>query len=48
MNSTAGSISYLSISCLLAKLSELLIHRLGSPKCVVAEVPVSSDFIFLY
>ena len=32
---TAGLISYLSISYLLANLSELLSHSLGSPKCVV-------------
>ena len=29
---TAGLISYSSISYMLAKLSEILIHRLGSPK----------------
>ena len=29
---TAGLISYPSISYMLAKLSEILIHRLGSPK----------------
>ena len=41
---TAGLISYLSISYLLAKLSELLIHRLGSPKwCVVAGISVCPD-----
>ena len=40
---TAGLVSYLSISYLLADLSELLIDRLGSPKCVVAEVSVCSD-----
>ena len=37
---TAGLISNLSISYLLAKLSELLIHRLGSPKGVVTWVSV--------
>ena len=44
---TVSSMSYLSISYLLAKLSELLIHRLGSPKCVVADMSVCSD-IFSY
>ena len=43
---SAGLTSYLSISYLLAKLSELLIDRLGSPKCVVAEIPVCSDISF--
>ena len=43
---TAGLISYLSISYLLAKLSELLIHRFCSPKCVVAEISVCSDISF--
>ena len=41
---TAGLISYLSISYLLAELFELLIHRFCSPKCVVAELSVCSDF----
>ena len=40
---TAGLISYLSISYLLAKLSELLIHGLGSTECVVEEMSVCSD-----
>ena len=40
----SGLISYLSSSYLLTKLSELLIHRLGSPKCVVAKISVCSDF----
>ena len=40
---TAGLMSYLSISYLLANLSELLIHRLCSPKCVVTEIYVCSD-----
>ena len=45
---TAGLIiSYLSISYLLVKLSELLIHKLGSPKCVVAETAVCSDIFFI-
>ena len=43
---TAGLISYLSISYLLAKLSELLIHRFYSPKCVVADRSVCSDISF--
>ena len=37
---TARLISNLSISYLLIKLSELLIHRLGSPKGVVADISV--------
>ena len=45
-NATVCSISYLSILYLLAKLSELLIHRLGSPKCVVAGIYVCSDILF--
>ena len=40
---TAGLISYLSISYLLAKLSELLIHRFCSPTCVVVKISVCSD-----
>ena len=43
---TSCLISYLLISYLLAKLSELLIHRLGSPKCVVAGISVCSDILF--
>ena len=43
---TAGLISYLSISFLLAKLSELLIHRFCSHKCVVAEICAYSDISF--
>ena len=43
---TAGLISYLSISYLLAKFSELLIHLYCSPKCVVAEIYVCSDISF--
>ena len=35
---SAGLTSYLSISYQLAELSELLIHMLGSPKCVVAGI----------
>ena len=35
---SAGLISYLSISYMLAEVSELLIHRFGSPKCVVAGI----------
>ena len=43
---TAGLISYLSISYLLAKLSELFTHRLSSLTSVVAGISVSSN-IFL-
>ena len=43
---TAGLMSYLSISYLLAKLSKLLIHRFRSPKCVVAEIYVCSDISY--
>ena len=43
---SAGLISYLSISYLLAKLSELFIHRLGSPKCMVAGISVCTDIYF--
>ena len=48
-HATAGLISYLSISYLLAKVSELLIQRLGtsSHKCVVAEISVCSDIVFI-
>ena len=41
---SAGLTSYLSISYMLAELSELLIHRLGSPKCVVAGISEYSKF----
>ena len=41
---TAGLISTLSISYLLAKLSELLIHMIGSPKGVVAGISVCYFF----
>ena len=44
---TAGLISNLSISHLLAKLSELLMHRLGSPKGVVAGISVCLDIFFI-
>ena len=43
---TAGLLSYLSILYLSAKLSELLVHRLGGPKCVVAGISVCSDIFF--
>ena len=43
---TAGLIFYLSISYMLAKLSELLIHRFCGAKCVVAEISVCSDISF--
>ena len=44
---TAGLISYSSISYVLAQLPELLIHRLGSPKCVVAGISGCSDIIVI-
>ena len=44
---TAGLISCLSISYMLAKLSELLIHRLCSPKYVVAGLSVCSIYFSL-
>ena len=45
---TAGLISnYLTISYLLAKLSELLIHWFCTPKRVVAGLSVCSNIIFL-
>ena len=44
---SAGLTSHLSISYLLAELSELLIHRLGSPKCVVAGISVCSNVFFI-
>ena len=44
---SAGLTSHLSISYLLAKLSELLVHRLGSPKCVVAGISVCSNMLSL-
>ena len=40
---TAGLISYLSVVYLFAKLLELLIHRLGSPKCVVKGISGCSN-----
>ena len=43
----AGLTSHLSILYLLAELSELLIHRLGSPKCVVAVISVCSNIHFI-
>ena len=44
---TTASISYLSILYLLAKLSLLLIHRLGSPKRGVEGIYVCSDLFFI-
>ena len=41
---TARLISYLSMAFLFAKPLELLIHRLGRPKCVVAGISGCSDF----
>ena len=43
----ADLIHYLPILHLLAKLSELLIHRLFIPKCVVAEISVCSNIVFI-
>ena len=40
-------ISYLSMAYLLAKLSELLIHGLGSPKCLVAGISGYSDSVVI-
>ena len=39
--------SDLSISYLLAELSELLIHKFGSPKCVFAAISVCSNILFI-
>ena len=44
---SAGLTSHLSISYLLAELSELLVHRLGSPKCEVRVISVCSDIFSL-
>ena len=46
---TAGliHISYSSMVYLLAKPSELFIHRLGSPKCVVAGIHGCSDIFVI-
>ena len=44
---TCASTSHLSNSYLLVELSELLIHRLGSPKCVVAGISVWSNNLFI-
>ena len=41
----AGLTSHLPISYLLAKFSELLIHRLCSPKCVVAGISECSNIM---
>ena len=43
---SASLTSHLSILYLFAELSELLIHRFCSPKCVVAEISVYSDISF--
>ena len=40
-------ISYSSMAYLFAKTSELFIHRLGSPKCVVAGIPGCSDMFVI-
>ena len=44
---TAGLISDLSISYMLAKLYELLIHKLASPKCVAAGISGCSDIFVI-
>ena len=44
---SAGLTSHLSILYMLAELSGLLIHSLGSHNCVVAEISVCSDIIFI-
>ena len=38
---------YLSISYLIAELFELLVHKLGSPTCVVAGISVCSNIYFI-
>ena len=43
---TAGLISYPSISYMLAKLSEILIHRLGSPKFGGRDIYRCSDLFW--
>ena len=40
-------ISYLSMAYLLAKLSQLLTHKLGSPKCLVAGISGCSDIFVI-
>ena len=53
IRTSANDIRYSRINILfinfifLAILSELLIHRLGSPKCVVTGISVCSDFFFI-
>ena len=44
---SAGLTSHLSISYLLTELFELLVHKLGSPKCVVAGISVCSNIYFI-
>ena len=44
---SAGLTSHLSISYLLAELFELLVHKLGSPKCVVVGISVCSNIHFI-
>ena len=44
---SAGLTSHLSISYLLTKLFERLVHKLGSPKCVVAGISVCSNIYFI-
>ena len=44
---SASLTSHLSISYLLAKLFELLVHKLGSPKCVVAGISLCSNVLFI-
>ena len=44
---SAGLTSHLSISYLLTKLFELLVHKWVSPKCVVAGISVCSNIYFI-
>ena len=44
---SAGLASHLSISYLIAELFELLVHKLGSPTCVVAGISVCSNIYFI-
>ena len=44
---SAGLTPHLSISYLLTKLFELLVHKLGSSKCVVAGISVCSNIYFI-
>ena len=44
---SADLTSHLSISYLLAELFELLVHKLGIPKCVVVRISVCSNIYFI-